>query len=300
MDDIRHGSDQDSIWKTLEKELGADFPLSSGTVEIDGNNQTSELSDAVSRAKLLLEEKLRRCADLVQELAKLENTPTTAERAPTNGQNANPNNINFPYWVKLEFWTVAEGLALSFGIDPDALKNQNLNELIDDETCREYTQARNIATRSFIDKGGLGRRLTPEYFMRWAQSKALPVNLALIEAFERFGFLSYTFTSINRRLVESESLLQKRDQALVELQRRVNALLEDDDESFSPRRRRSYLLVIAGLLRKCGIDWNQRAQAQRLCAAVDAIGRNLGDDTARSILKEVQKELGEQPLPKED
>lgn len=90
-------------------------------------------------------------------------------------------------------------------------------------------------------------------------------------------------------------MLMIRKEELVKLMKVLEA--EGGDEPLSghselaTKRRNTYLTAIAALCKELGIDVNGRGQAQRLTRLVHLLPGEMSDDTARTILREVQELL---------
>lgn len=92
------------------------------------------------------------------------------------------------------------------------------------------------------------------------------------------------------RIVEIEKNCVAKDVRIAELEQELSACRKaEQQESLSPKARKSYLMVIAALCNKSQrLSIDDASAVSLIQAEIEKIGLTLGDDTIRKIIKEVQ------------
>ncbi len=124
-----------------------------------------------------------------------------------------------------------------------------------------------------------GRMTKEQYHFKVFQAETKPVTQA--ERFNALASIPLTF--------ETATLKDLREIAL-ELGEKPKFLFHEENEEkpLNTKKRNSYLKLIKGLLKKQGIDPNERGIAKSLVGMVKDAKQSLEDDAIRDILKEVQ------------
>lgn len=94
----------------------------------------------------------------------------------------------------------------------------------------------------------------------------------------------------NNYILEMEKDCATKDARIVELEQELSACRKaEQQESLSPKARKSYLMVIAALCNKSQrLSIDDTSAVSLIQAEIEKIGLTLGDDTIRKIIKEVQ------------
>jgi len=67
----------------------------------------------------------------------------------------------------------------------------------------------------------------------------------------------------------------------------VKSRKHDMDSPVETRTRRTYLIIMASLCKKCGINYEERGASQRIKEATEVFGAPVDDGTIQKILKEI-------------
>ena len=94
---------------------------------------------------------------------------------------ADENKADFEHWLRLGYWTLAEGLCLAFGIEPSERMAHHTAKTVDGE---KLYQMLNRACNSYIvDR--LHLKNTPQDFINWLQSKNFTLPKELLQVINK-------------------------------------------------------------------------------------------------------------------
>lgn len=91
------------------------------------------------------------------------------------------NKADFTYWLDIEYWTLAESLCLSFGVEPSERFAEILSRTVEGEKLHKML---NRACGSYAS-GLLHNKNTPQDFINWLQSKNFTLPKELLQAIDK-------------------------------------------------------------------------------------------------------------------
>ena len=88
---------------------------------------------------------------------------------------------DFEYWLKLDYWTLAECLCLAFGIEPNERVAKITSKTVDGERLHKMLDRANSA--NVADR--LYPKNTPKDFISWLQIKDFPLPKGLTQIMDK-------------------------------------------------------------------------------------------------------------------
>lgn len=287
------------IWTLVEDELGLRFPFKSNGGETytinpgalpypNGNAADVPPSDMVDE----LAEQIVRATQRYDELAQLP-AADIARQVQALQTTRDSNNLqsvaaNFSYWVRLDYWTLHEGVLLIFGVDPDKTRRKSLTHIFNRATLEQLHRTQEMARKTFIDPN-LEKQVAPEEFLQWADINNIAVDPELGRARIEQSIHSQSFQSFLWRLIESESKHQEQNKDIARLSARIVA--SSSAELSRKSAPEPYLAAIAGLITLLGIDTRDEANYDGIVDLIAQTEQGVDRELAREILEEVRKRL---------
>lgn len=88
---------------------------------------------------------------------------------------------DFDRWSAVQFWTLEEGVALSFGFDPRVVNSRVMRNCPEHPFAAEFDRRLDLARRA-VDGGRLSTRSPPGHYIRWAKGRGITFPDGLVQA----------------------------------------------------------------------------------------------------------------------
>lgn len=137
------------------------------------------------------------------------------------------------HWARMDFWSLEEALALSFGKAPEVLTARRVTGLSPySPFAVEYRRRTEVARRAIV-ANQMWESVRPSTFLRWAQRKGMNPPAELVEAVEAAGgdlrdwqdFYSKLKEASDRASVAHEAQVTAKDAHIAALQSRIETIM---------------------------------------------------------------------------
>ncbi|MDO9334872.1 MAG: hypothetical protein Q7T61_00590 [Caulobacter sp.] len=149
--------------------------------------RSPEATSYLFHLKLMSQSELRQAAaeERAREVAEWVEKAAADDRTQFFSQ---PNAVpDLDHWARMDFWSLEEALALSFGKAPEVLTAKRVTGLSTySPFAVEYRRRAEVARRAVVAKQ-MWESVRPSTFLRWAQRKGMNPPTELVEAVEAAG-----------------------------------------------------------------------------------------------------------------
>lgn len=223
------------------------------------------------------------------------------------------------HWARMDFWSVEEGLALSFGKAPEVLTSKRVSVLgIYSPFATEYRRRAEVARRSLVAKH-LYENNRPSVFLRWAQRKGMNPPGALVDAVEAAGGDLTDWRDLYDSMKEAserhtkahEAIIAAKDGSIAALLRQIELLRaaiaaaeakaaerpQREEPALKTRERDSLLKLVIGMAVGAYSYDPKAGRSPTVSEIVDDLERtgiSMDADTVRKYLTEAKQHLPDQ------
>jgi hypothetical protein len=219
---------------------------------------------------------------------------------------------NLTHWARMDFWTLEEALALSFGKAPEVVTADRMKALSAySPFVVEYRRRAEVARRAVIAQQ-MWESVQPAIFLRWAERKGMNPPAAVVEAVEAAGGVLFDWRDGYERLkASSEKTIEAKDATIAAregqiaaYQGQIQALQASAqaapkqappaEPALRTRERDSLLRLIIGMAIK-GYSYDPKAGRSpvpnEIAGDLELLGIGLDPDTVRKYLNDAKQLL---------
>lgn len=157
-------------------------------------------------------------------------------------------NADYSHWCKQPFWSIDEGVILTFGKDPRKVKWDDVKQYAQHSAfVKKFQERRETAQRYVACKKLSDSNYTGDFII-WAQSMGYSVPAELVEGVKAVGVQMADYKMLHNQATaligQKDKLIEGLSQNIVELERK----LETKKDNLHVRTEKNYKNIIAILL----------------------------------------------------
>lgn len=188
--------------------------------------------------------------------------------------------VDFVNWSRESFWSADEAIALFFGLEPDDVNWDALEQAVPHSTAAgEISRLRKILKRA-QSKGDLQTNEYPHNYAAWANLRGLEIPAALLQAISKFG---RPIPDWDQRVTLQQVADRKKD---VTPDASSDSRPDTGDKELTESERRcAQTIIIAMATKKYGYKPSERGPVPtQIVSHANELGLSVDDNTVRTWL----------------